>query len=346
MIRRPRRLQAAALALALLAAACGRAETPAAAPEETPVAVRTARVGGAGDGWIEVPGAVEAAQAATLASRHSAIVEEVRVEEGAAVRAGDLLIVLDGADLKARVEAAEAALTAAGAHRDRIAGLLARGAATPHEMDAAEVARAAALAERDAAREQIRYVEMRAPFAGRVTDKRVRRGDLALPGQPLLAIQGEARLRVAASVSEEQARRLVPGQEVAAALEDGDEAHARIAIVGPAGDPASRRFLVKADLPPGSGARAGSFARLRLPRGAGDTPQALVPAAALFERGALTGVFVVEDGRARLRFVSPGGPAGDAVVVRAGLDPGDEVILNPAGLRDGTPVRPAGGGAP
>jgi RND family efflux transporter MFP subunit len=339
--RRTAFLLAAVLAGALLPA-CGRRERPAAAAPAEPVVVRTARAGGAGDGWIEVPGAIEAALAATLASRHSAAVEEVRVEEGSAVRAGDLLIVLDAADLRARIAAAEAALAAATAHRDRIAGLFARGAATRQELDGAEVAHAAALAERDAARGQLAYAELRAPFDGRVTDKRVRRGDLAVPGQPLLAVQGIARLRVAASVTERQADRMKTGDPVTVILEDGSRTQARISVVGPAGDPASRRFLVKADLAERSGARAGSFARLRLPHAGDAAPAALVPRAALVERGALTGVYVVEDGRARLRWISPGEPAGDALVVRAGLDPGEEVILDPGPLRDGTPVRPVG----
>ena len=108
--------------------------------------------------------------------------------------------------------------------------------------------------------------------------------------------------------------------------------------MGPAGDPGSRRFLVKSDLPQDTRASAGSFARLRLPRG-DEEPQAFVPAAAIFERGALTGVYVVEDGRARLRWISPGEKVGESVLARAGLIPGEEVIVHPPVLKDGTPIR-------
>ena len=58
----------------------------------------------------------------------------------------------------------------------------------------------------------------------------------------------------------------------------------------------------------------------------------------LHERGALTGVFVVEDGRARLRWISPGAPAGDLVLVRAGLSLGEEIVLEPGALADGDAV--------
>ncbi len=308
-----------------------------------PVPVRTARVGGTGEGWIEVPGAVEAARAASLASRSSALVESVAAEEGAFVHAGDPLVRLDGRDVSASLEAAEAALRAARAQRDRVRALFGKDAATRQELDAAEAADAAAAAGRDAARAQIEYVVLRAPFDGWVTEKKVRSGDLALPGQTLLSVQGVGLLRVSATVSEGQATRLEVGQGVGAVLEDGSVVSSRVSVLGPAGDPSSRRFLVKSDLPKASGARVGSFARLRLPRGQED-PLPLVPARALFERGALTGVFVVEDGRARLRWISVGEPAGDAVVVRAGLAAGEEVVVDPRGLTDGAPVAvtPAG----
>lgn len=320
------------------AAGCGReAAIPPVAPEAA-VVVRTARVGGGGGEWVEVPGTVESVQAAALASRFSAVIEDVKVEEGAFVHAGDLLVRLDGRDLRARAEAAEAGLRAVRAQRDRLRTLSAKGAATRQELDAAEAADAAAAAERDAARSQLEYVDLRAPFDGLITDKRVRVGDLALPGEVLLALQGVGRLRISASLSKAQADRLKIGNGLEAVLEDGTSVTTRVSVLGPAGDPGSRRFLVKSDLPRDAAASSGSFARLRLPRGE-EAPQAFVPVAAILERGALTGVYVVEDGRARLRWISPGERVGTSILARTGLNPGDEVIIHPAALRDGTPVR-------
>jgi multidrug efflux pump subunit AcrA (membrane-fusion protein) len=63
-----------------------------------------------------------------------------------------------------------------------------------------------------------------------------------------------------------------------------------------------------------------------------------VPARALVERGGLTGVFVVKEGRARLRWVSRGAAVGDAVEIRAGLEAGERVVLDPAGLEEGEEI--------
>jgi hypothetical protein len=59
----------------------------------------------------------------------------------------------------------------------------------------------------------------------------------------------------------------------------------------------------------------------------------------VFERGGLTGIFVVRDGKARLRWVASGARDGDGVEIRAGVEPGERVVLEPADLVDGAPVR-------
>jgi multidrug efflux pump subunit AcrA (membrane-fusion protein) len=83
--------------------------------------------------------------------------------------------------------------------------------------------------------------------------------------------------------------------------------------------------------------RSGAFARLELPASAAGTGT-WIPRTALVERGDLRGVFVASQGRAELRWLSLGEPAGDVVAVRAGLRPGDQVVDAPGALRDGQPV--------
>jgi hypothetical protein len=63
-----------------------------------------------------------------------------------------------------------------------------------------------------------------------------------------------------------------------------------------------------------------------------------VPASAVFSRGGLTGVFVVKDGTARLRWVAVGETSAGLTEIRAGLDAGERVALDPAGLHDGAPA--------
>jgi RND family efflux transporter MFP subunit len=81
----------------------------------------------------------------------------------------------------------------------------------------------------------------------------------------------------------------------------------------------------------------GMFARVRLP---GPSSRVLtVPDAALVHRGQLTSVFVVTEGRARLRLVRVGRPVDGRVEVLAGLSDAERVVVDPpADLRDGARV--------
>jgi RND family efflux transporter MFP subunit len=306
------------------------------ADARAPTSVRLASTGPAtGAGWAA--GTIAAAERATLSTRLSAAVRAVHVEEGAAVARGQLLVSLEDADVRAQLAAAETALAAAAAHERRIAVLAAERAATPSELEAARAERARAEAGVAAARANLRYTEIRAPFAGTVQARRVDAGDLVGPGQPLVEMQGGT-LEVQATLSEAEARGLAVGQRIA--FDAGEvSGEARITALTPGGDPVSHRRGLRAHVvASGAGLRSGSFARVRLPGAGGRTEGAWVPRSALVQRGDLTGVFVVEDGRALLRWLSLGEPVGDVVPVRAGLAPGERVVDAPGALRDGDAV--------
>lgn len=64
-----------------------------------------------------------------------------------------------------------------------------------------------------------------------------------------------------------------------------------------------------------------------------------IPAAALIERDGRAGVYVLLDGAARWREVEHTALASGEAEVTTGLSAGDQVIVNPAGLADGQPVK-------
>jgi hypothetical protein len=64
----------------------------------------------------------------------------------------------------------------------------------------------------------------------------------------------------------------------------------------------------------------------------------LIPEGAILRRGGLTGVYVIREGRAWLRWIAPGDTFGDSVEARAGLEGNERVALEPARLQDGVLV--------
>lgn len=335
----------AGLAGAGLLTACGgdkAAEAPKpAAAGRAPQAVRTAAVETSGAGTVTVPATVAARQSATIAARIPAAIRELPRREGESVAAGAVVARLDDIALRAGLTAAETDLRIAETDLARMQGLARSGAATPREVEAATVRAAAARAALSGLRENLSYAVLRSPFAGVVAARRAEVGDVVSPGQPLIVIEGSGGLELRATVGAEASRGLRPGAEVEARVDGiAQPLRARVTALSPAGDPSTHRFELRADLPATEGLRSGLFARLALPGQAGEGEEVLtVPAAAVFQRGGLTGVFVVDETNvARLRWIAPGAEAGGRVEVRAGLAAGERVVVEPGDLADGDAV--------
>jgi RND family efflux transporter MFP subunit len=147
----------ATLALALALPGCSRETVGSSARTDDPIPVTVATVT-AGDitDAFEAGGVVQARSTAAITARILAPVVEVRVAPGDRVRAGQVLVLLDGRDLAAHArraraaavladqdvtaaasdrEAAEAALALARSTHGRIAALHAKRSATAQELD-------------------------------------------------------------------------------------------------------------------------------------------------------------------------------------------------------------------
>lgn len=319
-------------------ASCRRAEPPHPASRmAVPVQVATVRDASA-LGVRPVSGVVAARETAEIASRAPATLTAVLVSEGMRVRKGQRLVRLDSTELEARIAAAQSALSAASAEEIRTDRLAAAQAATPREKELADSAAASARAELAQARAGLAYLELAAPFSGRVASVPVHAGDHVQPGEKLIVVESDGGFEVQASIESASIADLVPGRPLAVHVDGIPEPiAARVRTVSPAGDPETHRFLLRADLPDDARLRSGLFASVDVP----DTSapkRRMVPAAALVERGGLAGVFVVEGGKATLRWIDVGSRSGDEVEVRAGLSPGESVVISPGGLADGDPV--------
>ena len=330
------------VAAAFAVAACGHEKaTVGVAPAGAPRRVATAEVGRAGaPGEITVPAVVRARQRAILSARLGASVLALPFREGDRVAAGSVLVRLDDAGLRAAASAAQASFMTAATDLTRTEALLAKGAATPREREEADSRAAAARAALAGAREILGYAVVRAPFAGVVVARSVHVGDVVSPGAALIEVEGDGGLELEATLDEAMAAAVRPGLEVEAQV-DGQPGRVKATIrsLSPGADPSTHRFLVKADLPRSLGLRSGLFARLVLPAAeARDAPPLAVPASAVFARGGLTGVFVVKDGTARLRWIAVGRTSAGLTEIRAGLDAGERIATDPAGLQDGAPT--------
>ncbi len=334
------RWAAAVLVLGLAWSACDRGE-PGRIPPPGGAADVTTVAAADGPSMAAYPATVVSTDEASLATRTSGTVRRVRVDVGSSVKAGDTLVVLDGGDVEARIQSAEAAATRASRYYDRIASLAKDGAATQQELDDARAGMNMARAGLSEARAQSGYVVLRAPFAGVVAARDVDPGDLAVPGRPILRLVRPGSLKVVADLPGEVRSDLSPGIPVTFVdPATGRSVAGHLTRISPALEPTSRR--VRAEARPDAGARAGlpapgSFVRLELERPGRST--LWIPADAIVRRGQLQGAFVVEGDTLRLHWLRTGETRDSAVEVLSGLVVGTPVVRHPApALEDGQPV--------
>ena len=349
----PRALLALSLA-ALAAGGCGRgAHENASAGGGPAVSVTVLHpvtdVGGA----LVLPARVTAREEITLTARLAARLTSLPLREGDRFRAGQVLAAFDAPETRSALDGAKAGLAAAVAARDlarkqeaRMDSLHAQGVAALRELEGAQAERRAAEAAWAQARSQVDGLasgtELTAPFAGVVVRRHADPGVTVGPGQPLLDIRSGEVGEVAANVPESELSRLAGGS-AEYQVADGPWRPARVSRVDGMTDWGTRSRVAR--LRPAGGERLepGAFARGRLAaRAAAAAPAPAaslsVPVGSLVRRGGLTGVFVAEDGVARLRWLRVGRESGGAIEVLAGLGAADAVIVDPAGLADGRSV--------
>ena len=334
-------LSFAAVILALALTGCGSDHQPSAKPARAlpTVEVRTLKVESKEVASIqEVVGTVRAKVRATLAAKLSGRIEELPVVLGQKVKAGEVIARLDAADIKARLEQARANLEQAERDWQRASSLFDQQATTRSERDAAEARLRVSKAAVAEAQAMLGYAEVQAPFDGVITLKVAEAGDLSVPGKPIVEIENLSALQLEANVPEA----LVAGVKSNATMQVQVDAvrkeySATVKEIAPAGDPLSRTFRIKLDLPSAPELSPGQFARLLVPSGRGAVTQ--VPAGAVLRRGQMEIVFVIEDQRAVLHLVKTGRQMDGHVEIVSGLEPGDVVATeNATRLSDGQPV--------
>lgn len=278
---------------------------------------------------IDVVGTVASEVKVNLSARIPATVKDVFVSAGSPVKKGQELVTLDDRDIREQVAAAEAQFKQAETELNRTRQLFDGKATTEQALTAAQSMCAAARAQWERSKVMLTYAQITSPMDGVVTDRRVEPGDLAGPGQVLLAIYDPANMQLEAPVPVRLLGKLPVGQAVEVTLDRAATNFAgRVRQIVSEIDPLSRTQLVKVHL---EGASAdilpGTFGRLWVADDARDA--VMIPASAVYSVGQIELVQVVNGPRAVRRAVRSGPRRGDSIEVIAGLSAGDVVLANP-----------------
>lgn len=321
------------------------------------------------------PGTLTALSEAVVGSRIQARVEELAVDRNDMVAKGDVLARLSFDDLagelaaeEAHALAAEGAVLAAQADRDRAAAalekaratherqmaLLAKGATSEAGFDDALAARRQAQAdlaraermveqsqaERDAARARIKIARsqlddslLRAPLSGMVVSRARHAGEVLTPGTELLRIVDPSSLVLTARLDESALGAVRPGQPTLVTFgRAGRAITGHVLRLSREVDEETREFEIDITLdalPENWALGQRGMARITVEE---RHDVLAVPASLLVWRDGKPGVWVASDGRARWREVLLGPAGAQRVEIREGLSAGD-TVLAPEGLR-------------
>ncbi len=312
---------------------------------------------------LDLPGTIDAAKQVAIVAQTSGVVQQQRVQEGQAVRAGELLFTLDGGPLRALINqhratlaGAQAAERQAGRLVTQLAPLNAPGYISRKEFadaqlqqESARASAAAARAALQAAQLEWNNTQLRAPIAGRVGRINVQPGSLvqANAAEPLTTIIAPGALDVRASVAQQDWPQLAEARargKVFAEIytHDGKTpiAHGELVFVDSQIDAATGSVAIKVRLnaPPPS-LLSGQGVRMRLLLG-DEVGVRVVPDSAVQQAQEGTYVYVVRGGKAVMQRVTAVRTLDNNVVVEGKLAAGEPVLIEiPQRLKDGSKVQ-------
>ena len=175
-----------------------------------------------------ITGSLQPERRADLRAEVGALVQQVLKDNGDAVRSGDLLVRLDDSAIRDSLNSADEAVRAASQAFEqterqvqRLKTLQGQGMISMQALEDAEVRRnnaqsdlVAAKARAATARQQLRRTEVRAPFDGVLSERKVSAGDTAQVGKELVKVIDPRTLRFEGLVSADRMHEIKLGQPV------------------------------------------------------------------------------------------------------------------------------------
>jgi RND family efflux transporter MFP subunit len=289
--------------------------------------------------WQEAPGLVVSREQPQVAAQTTGRILEVRAAPGDRVRSGQVLAVLDDAELRSRLGQAQDNLAAIQAQYrqaetdlHRFQNLVGRQVVPVRQFDQIKARYETLQAQVQQARQAVseaqascRYGRVVSPGNGLVAEKMIDAGDLATPGKPLFTIFDPRQMRLEAQVGEQYGPALHPGGPAKIAIPSLNlELETAIDEIVAQAASASRTFLVKAPLPSRPELRPGMFGRLYFD--GRERQVLLIPAAAVRHIGQLETVQVVGPEGVTWRQIRTGKTYGTNVEVLAGLQAGEKIV--------------------
>ena len=276
-----RALPCSVLAVALVLSGCGKQGSDA-GKQPPPQAVTVAAAA-----QRNISGALTASgrlipreETAVAADLNGYRVARVMVEEGATVRRGAVLAVLDDSLLRSQIDQVRATLTQqqvaaeqAAEQAGRVDGLDNQGVLSREAIDnrrfAARSSRAAAAATRAQLNDLLTrqsHLLIRAPYDGVILERTVRPGDTSSTGTAMFRMARDSEIELYAELPESDIAQISVGDPAEVVLASGRKLAGRVRLIGMRVDAQTGLSIARITLPRDPELRQGGFAQARFTR--------------------------------------------------------------------------------
>jgi membrane fusion protein, multidrug efflux system len=307
--------------------------------------------------WLPLSGTLQPVDQTTVKSKVSGEIRQVTVREGQAVKAGQVIVRFDTADLEAKLtdrigalEASRAQLALAEKTRAQNLLLLKQNFISQTAYDSAESNLSvnqgtlkSIEAQAQLAKNALRDAVVTAPLAGTVAKRHVQPGEKVNFDAPLVTIVDLAEMELQAMVPANDTPALAMGMKVALTIDGfGDRRFTgTIERINPTTEAGTRAILVFIHIPnPDAALRGGMFGTGRVTLAAG-APVPTLPAVAIRTEAGQAFVWTIENGKLARRIVTVGGRDDTVgrVEIKTALSPGIPILAAPFdNLKAGAPA--------
>jgi len=261
-------------------------------------------------------------------------IQKVLVNEGQAVRQGQVLAVLDAGSQRDQLATAQAKARQADDAYARLEPMHRNGTVTEVKWVEVETGRDQARSMVSMAARNLEDATLKAPLSGIVAKRSIEPGEQATPGLSAFTIVQTGTMLATVAVPEKDIARLKPGTKARVSISALDRTTAgTVREIGVQADPLTRTYKVKVALPNPDGAlKIGMVAdvRLNMPgrKGIPIAPQAAVQV----DEAGHNFLWVLSDAKVHHRTVKLGGYLKEGIAIDSGLSAGESVVVS------GTPM--------
>lgn len=303
-----------------------------------------------------ITGSIQPERRADLRAEVSAVVLQVFKENGESVKKGDLLVRLDETTFRDQLTSAEQATRAAQqsleqAERqvERLKTLRASGMTSMQLLEDAEIRRnnaqsesVAAKARAVQAKQQLQRTEIRAPFDGVVSERKVSSGDTAQIGKEMLKVIDPTSLRYQGLIAAESVPLVKLGQTVSFRINGYDQQFlGKVKRIDLAANATTRQVEVLVEFVDANRPKvAGLYAEGRIEAATSQT--LMLPSSPIVKEGDKNYVWKIQKGVLSKVLINLGerDVRSGNVAVLSGLQAGDQILAQPtSSLQEGSKVQ-------